>query len=490
MLITTPDSGLYRSGLNVILYPHYALVFSISIAIILGLSSVSAQQQVLGVPPNPSTPQSVWAEGHGVYCQQSTLLPGPTEIDRITTDILSLETTRSRGWLPTGTVLGESQADGGLEFWGSNGLSVYRVGTSPSRLELTPADIPNFQLPSGYWTMDNEGFVYIPNLAEHEIVKLRSRQAFNPNTPIDIVARVSLPEQFFGDEDFIRGMKMLHSGPLLITLSNDTVLVLSRELEVLASHTLPETDVDNNPCIDEHDNVYLTTGSALYKLRWTGQALTQVWRVAIEGSGSTPTLIGTDNDPDRLIAITDRNSPMNLVLIWRDDTLPTDWTGLTDQDPRIAGVLSLDFNVPGQIAKPTENSVLAAGYDMMLVAWTGLLPRLQGQRDRGALKVRWNPTTNSLERVWVNPNIWAPNSMQAMSVASNRAYVVSVRREQGIRRYGLDILDWSTGESLRFVPLGLFRDIAFNVYGSGLQIGPNRDIVIPAPLSVIRFQAE
>ncbi|MEM1309355.1 MAG: hypothetical protein AAGF98_07625, partial [Cyanobacteria bacterium P01_H01_bin.153] len=290
--------------------------------------------------------------------------------------------------------------------------------------------------------------------------------------------------------DFIRGIKMLHAGPILVTLSNAHVLVLDRSLAIIGRYTLAEGQVDNNPCVDEQDNIFVTSGEALYKLRWTGEDLRQIWRVEIDGSGSTPTLIGGPNDPDRLVAITDRNEPMNLVLFWRDDDIPADWPGLPGQNPRLAASLPVDFGVEGQTAQPTENSLLVSGYDIMLAAWTGLLPRTQRRQDKGVSKVAWNPVTNRLETVWTNPDLWAPNSMQAMSAASNRAYLVGVEGRGRNREYGLHIIDWSTGESRYFAPLGPYRDARYNAYGSGLQIGPDGEIVIPGPLAVMRIRRQ
>ncbi|MEM9804411.1 MAG: hypothetical protein AAF959_03960 [Cyanobacteria bacterium P01_D01_bin.56] len=463
-------------------------VFIIGAAYAAAPFAVLAQSGTPGIVRNPSAPESVWTVGHGEYCQQSTAVPSITEDDAIAVDVLNLESSRSHGWLPTGTVFGPVQPRGAFEFWGANGRNVYRVKSTPDAIELVPVDARDAQMraPSGYWTMDDDGNVYVPDLREREIVKFRSAQPFNPDTSVEVVARARLPADLFAQGDFIRGIKMLHAGLILVTLSNENILVLNRDLNIVDHYSLAEGEVDNNPCVDEQNNIFVTSGEALYKLRWAGDELRQVWRVEIDGSGSTPTLIGAPDDPDRLVAITDRNDPMNLVLFWRDDNIPADWPGLPGRDRRVAAILPIDFGVEGQTAQPTENSVLASGYDIMLSAWTGLLPRTQRRQDKGISKVAWEPTANRLETVWTNPAIWAPNSMQAMSTASNRAYIVGVEG----REYGLHIIDWLTGESLRFVPIGPYRDARYNAYGSGLQIGPDGEIVIPGPLAVMRIRRQ
>ncbi|MEO0948206.1 MAG: hypothetical protein AAFY11_08700 [Cyanobacteria bacterium J06641_5] len=428
-----------------------------------------SQSGTPGIVQNSSAPASAWTVGHGEYCQQSTAAPGITEDDALAVDIVNLGGSRSRGWLPTGTVFGPIQPGGAFEFWGANGSNVYRVKSTPTALKIAPIDTRDTKMgsPSGYWTMDEDGNVYVPDLRTRAIVKFRSAQPFNPDTSVELVTRSQLPADLFARGDFIRGIKMLHSGPILVTLSNETVLVLDRSLTIIGRYALAEGKVDNNPCVDERDNIFVTSGAALYKLHWTGAELEQVWRVEIDGSGSTPTLIGAPSDPDRLVAITDRNEPMNLVLFWRDD-IPIDWPGLPGRDRRVAAILPIDFGVKGQTAQPTENSLLVSGYDIMLAAWTGLLPRTQRRQDKGIAQVAWNPATNSLEMIWKNPAIWSPNSMQAMSAAANRAYVVGVEGRGRNREYGLHIIDWSTGESLRFVRIGPYRNVRYNPYGSGL----------------------
>ncbi|MEM1311300.1 MAG: hypothetical protein AAGF98_17695, partial [Cyanobacteria bacterium P01_H01_bin.153] len=215
--------------------------------------AVLAQSGTPGVVGNASAPESAWTVGHGEYCQQSTAAPGITEDDAIAVDVVNLRSSRASGWLPTGTVFGPVQPSGAFEFWGANGSNVYRVKSTPANLELSPVDAldPEMRSPSGYWTMDEAGNVYMPDLRTREIVKLRSAQPFNPDTPVELVTRAALPANLFASGDFIRGIKMLHAGPILVTLSNAHVLVLDRGLAIIGRYTLAEGQVDNNPCVDE-----------------------------------------------------------------------------------------------------------------------------------------------------------------------------------------------------------------------------------------------
>ncbi|MEM6425504.1 MAG: hypothetical protein AAF728_10150 [Cyanobacteria bacterium P01_D01_bin.128] len=199
-----------------------------------------AQSGTPGVVRNSSAPESVWTVGHGEYCQQSTAAPGITEEDAIAVDIVNLRSSRSEGWLPTGTVFGPVQPSGAFEFWGANGSSVYRVKSTPTSLELTPVEARDTRMrsPSGYWAMDEDGNVYVPDLRTQEIVKLRSAEPFNPDTAVELVTRAQLPADLFAEGDFIRGIKMLHAGPILVTLSNEQVLVLDRSLAMIGRYAL------------------------------------------------------------------------------------------------------------------------------------------------------------------------------------------------------------------------------------------------------------
>src|SRR5262245_66645297 len=115
----------------------------------------------------------------------------------------------------------------------------------------------------------------------------------------------------------------------------------------------------------------------MHKVVWTGQQLSidekdGAWHEPFRnslgnGTGSTPSLVGFGNEPDKLVVITDGDRLMNLTLFWRD-AIPANWKQL-DGAPsrRIAGYQPCNFGDPARQAAQSEQSVVAAGYGMFVV---------------------------------------------------------------------------------------------------------------------------
>ncbi len=64
-----------------------------------------------------------------------------------------------------------------------------------------------------------------------------------------------------------------------------------------------------------------------------------------EGSGSTPTLMGTGRGQDKFVVITDGQDLMHLDLFWRNG-VPNDWKGLGGESTATDGL-----RVPGDVRR-------------------------------------------------------------------------------------------------------------------------------------------
>ena len=120
--------------------------------------------------------------------------------------------------------------------------------------------------------------------------------------------------------------------------------MLDRDLRVKSFVTLPGEAVDNSIAIDERNGIYVVTSRRMLKVVWNGQKLSTdeqdgAWESGYEwtpaeqalagaisrGSGTTPTLMGFGDDPDKLVVIADAaESGTNLVAFWRDE-IPADF---------------------------------------------------------------------------------------------------------------------------------------------------------------------
>ncbi|WP_013334456.1 hypothetical protein [Gloeothece verrucosa] len=450
------------------------------------VSSVPSSAELVP-PPNPYAPKSFWPEGHGIYCQQNTEAPGPVATDKLVVDLVKFE---QPGFTPTGTILSAPFKDGKSVFWGTNGLVIYKGITSKNSLNVVIANKQtlNYNRATGYWVMDKDNVAYFMDTKAREIIALSSAAPDVPESPIILLRKFKVPALFWGRwPNVFLGMKLLYDGNLVFATRQGSIGVLSRDFKKFTYKKLNE-QISNSFAVDEKMNFYVTSKSTLYKFHWTGSSIEERWQVPINGSGSTPTLIGSDNG-DRLIAITDKSSPMNLVLIWRDE-IPSNWRGLANLDKRIAAAEPITFGQQNtEDIVPTENSLLAFGYGLAVSKWSGFFPALKMMKP-GVEKFEWLPKEQKLVVRWVNKNIYIPNSMMGLSQSSNLIYAVGLRRERLRNFWTLEAFSWTTGKSSFYKTLGFGSNRVFNNIGSGIQIGPNRQIITMSPLGVFQVRPE
>ena len=75
----------------------------------------------------------------------------------------------------------------------------------------------------------------------------------------------------------------------------------------------------------------------------------------------------------------------------------------------------------------------------------------------------WNPENTEFTEAWVNKEVSSPNSVPQVSIGSNVVYTCGTRRG----KWTIEVLDWTTGESLGYWITG---DSRFNTLGSGVQL--------------------
>ena len=137
----------------------------------------------------------------------------------------------------------------------------------------------------------------------------------------------------------IIGLNMTYDG-YLAAAAPGALVVLDRDLNVKSFVAFSGEAVDNSIAIDERNGIYVVTSRRMLKVVWNGQQLSTdekdgAWASDYEwtpdekvlalgsisrGSGTTPTLMGFGNDPDKLVVIADgAESGTNLVAFWRDE---------------------------------------------------------------------------------------------------------------------------------------------------------------------------
>jgi len=277
--------------------------------------------------------------------------------------------------------------------------------------------------------------------------------------------------------------------------------------------------------MDEDGGIYVLSRNHAHKLVWTGSAISKdpgdgAWVAEYNndltnGSGSTPSLMGFGDDPDKFVIFTDGNELMNVTLMWRNE-IPDGWVA-PDGAPsnRIAGMLPADMGVDLEKVQ-TEQSVVVSGYgalvvnnepnnippqlgeidpriNSLIVGFLGNEPLIQPY---GMQKFKWEPAGTGSELVcqhpdkpshncrhtievpidegrfvvdWVNNDVSSLNAVPIVSAASDAVYTVGARN--GL--YTIEALDWTSGEEIFHWFVGGNR---FNSLYSGIMINENGQI--------------
>lgn len=279
-----------------------------------------------------------------------------------------------------------------------------------------------------------------------------------------------------GVPDTTVGLGMTFDGHLAVVTTHG-VGVMNRDLTGEPSQIRfgPDETVSNSMAIDERGGIYVASDKMMHKLVWTGTRLSAdpadgAWSAPYDGgdqppsvkfgtgTGSTPTLMGFGDDPDKLVVITDGADRMKLVAFWRND-IPagfqqkpdTKSNRIADQIPVTAGLDPLPKFIQ------SEQSVVVNGYGAFAV--NNIRP--QGEADRlvdviaggpildppqGMQRFQWEPASDSWRSVWTRGDVVSTSMVPAASSVSGMVLVNGYTKADGWEVTGLD---WTTGETLQ-----------------------------------------
>ena len=366
-----------------------------------------------------------------------------------------------------------------------------------------------------YSVLDNDGKFYVA--FHRKIVVFGDSIEGDPDSPIAVKGQYALDAGKVHPDSTIVGVTLTWDGYLAIITTKGDVAVVSRDFSRAHYITIADSGlVRNSVTIDEDGGVYVAGDDKMVRVQWTGRELTLdpsagAWESAYEtsvdekgdfwGSGATPALIGSGDDRDKFVVITDGAEVNNIVYFWRDK-IPEDWAQIKGtKSRRIAAQVPVDFGDPGIKKSYSEQSVLVNGYDALVVnnifrdkrtgeniittTHTGLLTNRADflELPYGIQKFRWNPGTRTLESAWVNNEVSSPTNVPMMSSGSNMVYINSPYRGN----WTLTGIDWTTGKTaFRYtLPGNSFR---FNAQFSEIQVLPNGDIIHGTYFGILRIK--
>ncbi|KAL8451557.1 hypothetical protein Emed_002006 [Eimeria media] len=311
------------------------------------------------------------------------------------------------------------------------------------------------------------------------------------------------------------------------TLTPDGIAAVSA-----SSETVEETlEVSNNIACDDKGGIYVVSSKYTHKAQWSGEKLSIVWEEPYDlepslggtaparlgaGSGSTPTLMGTDDR--RYVVITDSAKLMNLVV-------------MNAETGKVEARHPINFGDPAAKETSSEQSVLVHGWRMAVVnnepteqakfstsflqylgsprsflsglytpgsAWNRVsetiaaaLPVIVGDAPKGVEQFEFDPDAKTLKRTWVNKEVSIPNGIPTMSAKSGLMYGVGKRCSLGqdaapLRgMWTLEALDWWTGASRFHYNIGA-GPMSNSVYAA-TQVGPN-EIITGTAGGIVRIK--
>ncbi|MFC1890444.1 hypothetical protein ACFL4G_11880, partial [Thermodesulfobacteriota bacterium] len=405
-------------------------------------------------------------------------------------------------------------------------INVYKVDLSGEELtyiakvpkEEGGGEILDAGLSGAYTLVDADGTFFVPHFKQ--LFAYTDEVAGDPSSAVVIRSVYEIPvEHLYSEDDLIVGVNITQDGMLAFATKFGTIGVLSRDFS--SAHYLrlfeptpltgdeDEEEISNSIACDEAGGIYVVTSKLMYRVQWTGTELTidesdGGWTAEYEtgddvsgprlgpGSGSTPTLMGTGGQ-DRFVVITDGQPLMHLVLFWRDE-IPADWEQIPGTlDRRIAAQVPVTFGDADAVESLSEQSVCVRGYGALVVnnllqagdfgpLLSVLFSGFPAFAPYGAEKFIWDPRTRELASVWANEEVSLPNGIPAMSAAAGLIYDVGQRDGT----WTWEALDWETGESVFFYPIG--RMLKYNSVYAGTEVGPDGALFSGALWGMMRLR--
>jgi hypothetical protein len=351
-----------------------------------------------------------------------------------------------------------------------------------------------------YSLVDSDNVVYA-NYNVGSIFAFGLSDPSNPSAGIKVLRSLDVSNLLSRGER-IAGLSMTYDGKLII-LGNRSMRVVDRSLagEPVTITFGEDEYISNSMAVDEKGGIYVASDTTMYKIVWTGTRLSQdeadgAWSAPYDsgqqppsvkfgkGTGSTPTLVGFGNDPDKLVVITDGSDHMKLVAFWRDD-IPAGFQQVPGaKSNRIAGQIQVTCGLPQDVKFiQSEQSVVANGYGAFVVNNI----RDQGSEDRlvdvlaggsvftpatGAERFEWNPDTNTWSSVWTRSDVVSTSMVPALSAPSGIVFVNGYTKQDGWEITGMD---WATGETVHRTIFGQ-SNLGNGAYAI-IQLFPNSDML-------------
>lgn len=465
--------------------------FQILLLLLFGIYGTNCAQTPFCVddpPANPFIANSPWPIMHrNSFAQQSTCLRAPQPGDSLLVRWCPTPFNRTSTWL----YYTEKYPNGKRAILGSSATHVFKAIDDSIGLRVIDSLRLDFNVLDYSWNhllLKNRvwiSFDYDDLNNVNVVYKFSDQDTTDIYSPIVALDTIQLPNTVLGKATLFN---LTQDGWIAFNTTGGTFGVIKPDFSQVITLNLPlvpgEVSYHNNFPVDTDNSIYVVTTEKMIKLKWNNPNLTLEWTspydfigngptsTLAKGSGTTPTLIGWGSGNDKLVVVADGHSPNNMVAFWRD-TVPANWTALTGQDIRVAGIVNLTgFQNLNNGFQSIENSICANGYEMAVAQFNGF--NYGCTNAKGVIKCQWDTALNTLNLVWNNTSVNYNNAL-TYSRQSNLVYGNGKETDCSYYFYGLD---WNTGNIVIRKALGSSDD--YNDQGCNISINDDSTLVEPS----------
>lgn len=260
-----------------------------------------------------------------------------------------------------------------------------------------------------------------------------------------------------------------HDGHLALVSAHSLRIVdsgLSRTMSVLR---FSDELFTRNVAVDERGGIYIVSDQFMRKVIWKRSRLTPfeadgAWSSAYDGgckeiqsaesgrrTATAPMLMGSANDPDKLVVIADAADQTKLVAFWRDN-IPVGWDKLPDATTRrVAGQISIscDHKVIPEVDR-SEQCLVVLDYGAFVLS--KLKPTTVDEnpgclsRGIGAERFEWDPRVHGWRSLWARNEVACKSVVPTVNGSLGIVFLNSYTNGDGYKVMGMD---WQTGETVR-----------------------------------------
>ena len=363
-----------------------------------------------------------------------------------------------------------------------------------------------------YSAVDRDNVLYY-NTYAGDVLAIGLHDERRPEAGLKVLRKLDMRTHLTKSER-IAGLSMTRDGHLIV-LGNNSISVVDRTFKGKHQQIrLPADEtITNSVAVDDHDGIYVASDKRMYKFVWSPHGLSNserhgAWSAPYDtghqppnvkigaGTGSTPTLMGFGDDPDKLVVITDGADRMKLVAFWRDE-IPADAQTMPGQSARVAGKIQVTCGLePMPEFIQSEQSVVVNGYGAFVVNNIGE----QGSSDRlidvlalgpvetpprGVERFTWDAEQNVFRRAWARADVSSTSMVPSMSQPSNIVFTNGYDADSGWLLTGMD---WNTGETVHRTGFG--KDNRGNGAYALIQFMPDGDLLFNGVIGQTRVDLE